>query len=117
MNPYIYIGIDNTSLEYIAKVVCRICEISISELKKQTRGTQDHSDARHIFNKIASETKPRVKISDLSVYYTRESIGRFIGRKHSSVTQSIQKFEILYETDKRFRKKYDKIKKELKSTI
>lgn len=92
------------SIEYIQKIVCDCCGISVEQINTRTR-------KREI-----------VQARQLSMYFAKKytklalsTIGSYCGNKdHATVLHACRVINNLYETDKRFKITMDEIEKKLK---
>lgn len=81
-------------------MICHSLKITKKDLLGKSRKSEI-VDARKIFSFITSEN------------YSRDMIGKFLNKDHSTISVSIKQARHHIECDKDFRKRYYLIKKEL----
>ena len=77
INPVVYVGLEKSKLEYLSEVVCNEFRITKSDLRSNSR-KRKMVDARKVFCLITA-TK-----------YSREEIGKFLNKNHSTISIAIK---------------------------
>lgn len=115
INPYVYVGIRpvdlpdnflknikvsvlNYDVSHVIQGIERYKKVSEVDLKSRCR-KREYCDARHMYCNIL-----RNKMD-----YSLINIGRTLGRDHTTVINSINNHNGLYETDQKYKDTYDKI--------
>lgn len=121
MNPWIFVGLshndryaavryyktkDTDKPDTIAIAVAEAFDVTVEELRGKSR-YQTIADARHSM----------IKMTRQELGYSTPQIGKYLGRHHATILNSLKVFDQIFEYDKTFAKRHQRAEQIYLETI